>query len=100
MSIPGKVVIYSKNGCPHCLYAKEFMREINVPFEEIFYSSEDPNYPELRDALVAKTGHKTFPQIFVGEIFLGGAQELQKAYDTLMLHEMCKLIGIEIEMDF
>lgn len=100
MSISGKIVVYSKNGCPNCDYAKDLLHDLKLPFEEIHYNSVDPDYPTLRDALIAKTNHKTFPQIFVGDVFVGGAQELQKACETLRLHELCAKIGLTIDIDF
>jgi glutaredoxin 3 len=100
MSSSNKIVVYSKNGCPNCDYAKDLLKDLNLPFEEVFLSTEDPTYAEQRDALVTRTNHKTFPQIFVGDVFVGGAMELQKAYDTLKLHELVEKIGLKIEMDF
>lgn len=94
------IQVYSKNGCPNCVYAKDLLKDLNLPFEEILYNSDDPAYPSQRDALIARTNHKTFPQIFVGDVFVGGAQELQKAYDTLKLHELCDKIGLKLDMDF
>jgi glutaredoxin len=79
---------------------KDFLKDLKLPYEEIYYNSEDPDYKEKRDALVARTKHKTFPQIFVGDTFIGGAQELTKAYDTLKLHELCEKIGLNLDVDF
>lgn len=100
MATNGKIVVYSKNGCPNCVYAKDFLKDLKLPFEEILYHTEDPSYQENRDALVARTNFKTFPQIFVGETFVGGAMELQKAHDTLKLHELVEKIGLKIDVDF
>lgn len=95
-----KIVVYSKNGCPNCTYAKDLLTDLNLPYEEHFYHTDDPTYQQKRDALVARTNFKTFPQIFVGDVFVGGAAELQKAYDTLKLHELVEKIGLKIEVDF
>lgn len=99
-SISNKIVVYSKNGCPNCVYAKDFLTDLKLPYEEVFLHTDDPTYQEQRDALVARTNHKTFPQIFVGDAFVGGAMELQKAYDTLKLHELVEKIGLTLEVDF
>jgi glutaredoxin 3 len=95
-----KIIVYSKNGCPNCDYAKDLLKELDLPFEEVHLNTNDPSYQEQRDALVARTQFKTFPQIFVGDMFVGGAMELQKAYDTLRLHELVGKIGLKLEMDF
>lgn len=99
-NVSNKIVVYSKNGCPNCTYAKDLLKELNLPFEEEFYHTDEPFYQEKRDALVARTNWKTFPQIFVGDVFVGGAMELQKAFDTLKLHELVEKIGLRIDVDF
>lgn len=95
-----KIIVYSKNGCPNCDYAKDLLTELNLPFEEVHLDTNDSSYQEQRDALVARTQFKTFPQIFVGDVFVGGAMELQKSYDTLQLHDLVEKIGLKLEMDF
>ncbi len=70
-----KVVIYTKTPCPYCDRAKTYFKNEGVAYEE-------HNLTEKWDdinALKARTGFMTFPQIFVGEQFIGG-------YDDLMKH--------------
>lgn len=67
-----KVVIYSKVPCPYCVRAKDFFNQRNIPFKEIDLTGQ---YEEM-DKLKARTGHMTFPQIFVNDDFVGGYSDL------------------------
>lgn len=71
-----QVTIYTKATCPYCVNAKLLLKSKNVPFVEfdmLKISDED------RQALVQKTnGYRTAPQIFIGEQFIGGFDQLNK----------------------
>ena len=68
----GHVTIYTTPYCPFCMRAKGLLRERNIAYEEIDVASR----PSLRDEISKKTGHMTVPMIFIGEEFIGGADEL------------------------
>jgi GrxC family glutaredoxin len=69
-----KVQIYSKFPCPYCIRAKEFFNSKNIAFEEIDLTG---NYDEI-DKLKERTGHRTFPQIFINDQFVGGYSDLME----------------------
>lgn len=71
-------IIHSKKGCIYCEKAKVELDSLSIQYEEVNYDPEDPDYKSRAAALVARTGHKTFPQIFDGQVFLGGYSELKK----------------------
>lgn len=66
------VTIYTGSFCGHCTRALALLQRRGIEYTEV--SVED--HPELRTELVAKSGRRTLPQIFVGERFVGGAEEL------------------------
>jgi glutaredoxin 3 len=66
------VKVYSADWCPYCVRAKRLLEEKSVPFQEINVDKE----PGAREAITKQTGHKTIPQIFIGEKFIGGFSEL------------------------
>jgi glutaredoxin 3 len=66
------VVIYSKNYCPYCDRAKALLKNKNVSFEE---RNIDGNADEIKK-LMDKTGWRTFPQIFIGDKFIGGFDDM------------------------
>lgn len=95
------VILHTKSGCPWCDRAKEFFREHSIPYEEVYYDTSNPTeYEEKKTKLLEITKHYTFPQIFVGEVFVGGYSELLNAFSTLRLHELLKPLGIELDVEF
>ena len=67
-----KIVVYTQTICPYCDRAKALLKNKGLEFEEINLDGKD----DERKALVEKTGMRTVPQIFIGDHFVGGSQEL------------------------
>lgn len=67
-----RVVMYSTAWCPYCARARELLARKGVAFEEIDIESG----PGLRDQMIARSGRRTVPQIFVGETHVGGCDDL------------------------
>jgi glutaredoxin 3 len=82
MSKPVK--IYTKEGCPYCRRAKELLKDKAVAVEEIDVTNDQ----KTRDELEAITGFATVPLIFIGDQFIGGANDLSE------LDESGKLDGM------
>ena len=66
------VTVYTAGFCGHCLRVKSLMERRGIPFIEV--SVED--HPGLREQLLAKSGRRTLPQVYVGERYVGGADEM------------------------
>jgi glutaredoxin 3 len=66
------VKIYSTPVCPYCMRAKELLKSLDIPFEDTDVTAN----PEVRDKLIAETGHMTVPLIFIGDEFIGGYDDL------------------------
>jgi glutaredoxin 3 len=79
------ISVYTISNCPYCNRAKNLLSSRNIPFEEIHVSKEDT---KTVDELFAKSGMKSFPQIFNGPTLIGGYTELAQ------LDEKTKLQGI------
>ena len=63
-----KVKVYSTPTCPYCKMVKEFLKEINIPFEDIDVSSDR----SAADEMIAKSGQMGVPVIDIdGEIITG-----------------------------
>ena len=62
------VKIYLWTYCPYCIGAKKLLESKNIAFEEIVLDGKDDELRALRE----KTHHRTVPQIFIGEEFIGG----------------------------
>lgn len=81
-----KVTIYTWTVCPYCDRAKTLLTNKGVAFEEVNLDGRDD---EL-DALRKKTGFRTIPQIFIGEEFIGGFQDLSALEAADQLDEKLK----------
>ena len=67
------VKIYTTQTCPYCTRAKRLLQNKNVLYEEIDVGWDD----DARMKLVQRTGRQTVPQIFIGDVHVGGSDELQ-----------------------
>lgn len=68
-----EVVIYSTTVCPYCVRAKQLLERKGIPYKEINLSNEAP---EARIELMQRTNHRTVPQIFINDQFIGGFDQL------------------------
>jgi glutaredoxin 3 len=66
------VKVYTKKVCPYCTRAKALLGRKGVPYEEIDVEDDEA----LRAWLVQATGQRTVPQIFVGDLSLGGFSDV------------------------
>ncbi len=67
------VTMYSTGVCPYCVQAERLLKSKGVTtIEKIRVDLQ----PELRDAMIAKTGRRTVPQIYIGETHVGGFDDL------------------------
>ena len=70
-----KVVMYSTATCPYCTMAKKLLDDRNLTYTEIRVDLND----EERDKMIALSGRRTVPQIFIDDVHIGG-------YDDLYAH--------------
>ena len=68
------VLMYTGDYCPYCMAAKALLESKNVKINEI-----DVGEDEIKRAEMQKRtgGAKTIPQIFIGDLYVGGNDELQ-----------------------
>ncbi|MBT9493442.1 MAG: glutaredoxin 3 [Paucibacter sp.] len=67
------VKMYTTQVCPYCVRAKALLKQRGV--EQLLEVRIDLN-PAERDAMVALTGRRTVPQIFIGDTHVGGCDDL------------------------
>jgi len=67
------VTIYTRMACGFCTAAKRLLDSKGVAYQE-----HDASFsPELRQEMIARAkGRSTFPQIFVGDVHVGGCDDL------------------------
>jgi glutaredoxin 3 len=66
------VEMYANSWCPYCSAARALLAKKQVPVLEI--NVED--FPERRAEMIARSGRRTVPQIFIGDTHVGGYDDL------------------------
>ena len=68
-----KVSMYSTGACPYCQRAEMLLKSRGVSeIEKIRIDLE----PARRSEMMEKTGRRTVPQIYVGDVHVGGFDDL------------------------
>ncbi len=68
-----KVTMYSTAVCPFCINAERLLKSKGVTDIDKIRIDLDP---AKRDEMMAKTGRRTVPQIYIGEQHIGGFDDL------------------------
>ena len=69
------VTIYTRMMCGYCAAAKRLLDGKGVK-----YTEHDASFsPELRQEMISRAhGRATFPQIFIGDVHVGGSDDLHE----------------------
>ncbi len=67
------VRMYTTQVCPYCVRAKSLLKQRGVTHIDEVRIDLDP---DQRDHMIALTGRRTVPQIFIGDTHVGGCDEL------------------------
>ena len=75
------ITLYSTAQCPYCVMAKNFLKSKGRTWTEVRIDAD----PAAREKMVALAHRTSVPQIFIGDVHVGG-------YDDMMaLHRAGKL---------
>ena len=67
------ITMYSTAVCPYCVRAERLLRAKGVTeIDKVRVDLE----PSRRVEMVQRTGRRTVPQIFIGDTYVGGCDEL------------------------
>lgn len=80
----GKVTIYSGNRCAYCNAAKRLLDSKSVAYTEINIDED----PALREEMMVRTQRQTVPQVFIGEVHVGGFDDLSELNQSGKLDEL------------
>jgi len=67
-----QVSLYTSDHCPYCRNAKALLERKGVKAIEYNVASD----PQLLREMLARTGRRTVPQIYIGEHHVGGFDDL------------------------
>ena len=65
--------MYSTAVCPYCIRAEQLLKARGVAEVEKVRIDLDP---DRRDEMMQKTGRRTVPQIYIGDTYVGGCDDL------------------------
>ncbi|WP_026480897.1 glutaredoxin 3 [Ahrensia sp. 13_GOM-1096m] len=82
-----KVTIYTRKMCGFCSAAKSLLNKKKVSYKE-----HDATFdPALKKEMIQKSnGGSTFPQIFIGELHIGGCDDLMALERAGKLDQLLK----------
>ena len=69
------VTIYTKDHCPYCHAAKALLKSKGVAFTEVDLQKINDSDIEALERVT--NGYRTVPQIFIGNEFIGGFDQLR-----------------------
>ncbi|MCP2669478.1 glutaredoxin 3 [Maricaulaceae bacterium EIL42A08] len=67
------VTLYTRPLCPYCVRAVSLLKKKGVAFEEI---DAGFNAEKKQEMIQRANGARTFPQIFIGDVHVGGCDEM------------------------
>lgn len=82
-----QVTMYTTGWCPYCARARALLERKGIDWTEIDLEAE----PERRAEMIKRTGARTVPQIFIGDRYVGGSDEL---YELDQSGELDALLGM------
>jgi glutaredoxin 3 len=66
------ITMYMTGWCPYCQRASALLTSKQVAFTAIDVDED----PALRKEMIARSGRRSVPQIFIGETHIGGCDDL------------------------
>jgi glutaredoxin 3 len=68
-----KITMYSTQVCPYCVMAERLLTAKGAVITEKILVDKDPG---KKDEMIARTGRRTVPQIFIEDTHVGGFDDL------------------------
>jgi len=68
------IVMYSTRFCPYCMRARHLLDTKQVVYTDIGVDGR----PDLRHEMVERSGRYTVPQIWIGDLHVGGYDDLAR----------------------
>ena len=82
-----KVTMYTGDPCSFCEAAKALLKTKNIKLEEFDIWKDSAKAKEM---LQRTNGARTIPQIFIGDNYIGGNDQLQEANRSGKLDQLLK----------
>lgn len=69
---PSPITLYTTAICPYCISAKNFLKSKGLSWTEVRIDTD----PAERSRMVERAGRTSVPQIFVGDVHIGGFDDM------------------------
>ena len=79
-----KVTIYDTELCTTCWSVQSLLDKREIPYEHVVVVEDSEEHQKLAE----RTGMETLPQVFVGNVLLGGYEETAVAAEAGMLADL------------
>ncbi len=73
MSDKAPVVIYGDEYCAYCAATRMLFTRKGIPFDDVLVSRDPARFDEM---LAKSGGRRTIPQVFIGDVHVGGFDDL------------------------
>jgi len=87
-----EVLVYTTRRCPFCTRAIDLLEDKGVGYTELRIDHK----PDLRKEMEERAQRKTVPQIFIGDVHVGGCDEMYKLEDEGKLDDLLGLPAREL----
>ncbi len=67
-----EIIIYTKDSCPYCDRAKQFLKAKGANYTEIRIDNDTA----LQNEVMTRSGRRTVPQIFINDKSVGGFDDI------------------------
>lgn len=81
-----RIVMYTKENCPYCEWAKELLHAKKATFTEIRVDLDENQRKEMERL----SGRRTLPQIFINDQAIGGFDNLEALAKSGELDKLLK----------
>ena len=82
------ITIYGSETCSYCTAARMLLKKKGLTYDDILVSRD----ADKREEMIARSGNRSVPQIFIGDQSIGGFDEL---YALERNGELDRLLGME-----
>lgn len=83
------VVMYSTGFCPYCVRARMLLERKGIAFTEIRVDLQ----PQQRTEMIQRSGRTSVPQIFIGDVHVGGCDDMYALENQGMLDPLLSASG-------
>lgn len=69
-------MVFSKSYCPYCNNTKRILDGLDAKYKTYELNQEDDG-DDIQSALHKMTGQRTVPNVFIGQVHIGGNSDLE-----------------------